>query len=209
MKRRIYTDASVIGRCLDEEFEESSRELFDRFLRGEDVIVTSELTLLELEGAPPEVQDIVEEGSPTHREDVEFTGEASRLADQHLQSGAVGKASRLDAQHIAIATVHRTDVLVSWNFKHVVDLDRIRGITRRTCEKDILCLKLDHHRRCFLMTSKKQKDFDAVQLMRSLRERLGQETAGMSFKEEKEYIRNRIKNTGKQSAEADRQENAA
>jgi hypothetical protein len=91
------------------------------------VVVISELTLLELEGAPPEVQDILEEVPPTHREDVEFTEEASHLADQYLQSGVVGEASRLDAQHIATATVHRTDVLVSWNFKHVVNLDRIRG----------------------------------------------------------------------------------
>lgn len=127
MKRRIYTDTSVIGGCLDEEFEEPSRALFDRFLRGEDVVVISELTLLELEGAPPEVQAILEDVSPTHREDIEFTEEASRLADQYLQSGVVGEASRVDAQHIATATVHRTDVLVSWNFKHVVNLDRIRG----------------------------------------------------------------------------------
>ena len=127
MKRRIYTDTSVIGGCLDEEFEESSRELFDRFLRGEDMVVISELTLLELEEAPSEVQNILEAVPPTHREDVEFTEETSRLADQYLQSGVVGEASRLDAQHIATATVHRTDVLVSWNFKHVVNLDRIRG----------------------------------------------------------------------------------
>jgi hypothetical protein len=59
------------------------------------------------------------------------------------------------------------------------------------------------------MTNKNEKDFDAVQLMRSLRDQLGQETAGVSFKEEKEYIRNRIKNTGNQSAEVDRRENAA
>lgn len=59
------------------------------------------------------------------------------------------------------------------------------------------------------MTNKKEKDFDAVQLMRSLREQLRQETAGMSFEEEKEYIRNRIKKTGKQSADVDRRENAA
>ena len=127
MKRRIYTDTSVIGGCLDEESEEPSRALFDRFLRGEDVVIISELTLLRLEGAPPEVQAIWEEVSLTHREDIEFTEEASRLADQYLQSGVVGEASRVDAQHIATATVHRTDVLVSWNFKHVVNLDRIRG----------------------------------------------------------------------------------
>ena len=59
------------------------------------------------------------------------------------------------------------------------------------------------------MTNKNEKDFDAVQLMRSLRDQLGQETAGMSYKEEKEYIRNRIKKTGKQPADADQRENAA
>jgi predicted nucleic acid-binding protein len=127
MKRRIYTDTSVIGGCLDDEFEESSRQLFDRFLHGEDVIVISELTLFELEGAPAEVRDILEDVPSAHREDVEFTEDASRLADQYLQADVVGKASRLDARHIATATVHRTDVLVSWNFKHVVNLDRIRG----------------------------------------------------------------------------------
>jgi hypothetical protein len=34
---------------------------------------------------------------------------------------------RVDAEHIAVATVARVDVLVSWNFKHVVNLSRIQG----------------------------------------------------------------------------------
>ena len=91
------------------------------------MITISDLTLLELEGAPREVQEVLEDVPLSHREDVEFTEEASRLADQYLRAGVVGRSSRLDAQHIATATVHRVDVLVSWNFKHVVNLDRIRG----------------------------------------------------------------------------------
>jgi len=59
------------------------------------------------------------------------------------------------------------------------------------------------------MTDKKEKDFDAVQLMRSLREQLSQETAGMNFEEEKEHIRNRVKTAGEQSSDVDRRENAA
>lgn len=59
------------------------------------------------------------------------------------------------------------------------------------------------------MTDKKEKDFDAVQLMRSLRDQLSHETAEMSFEEEKEYIRNRIKTAGEQSSDVSRQENAA
>jgi hypothetical protein len=49
------------------------------------------------------------------------------LAERYIQAEVIGRASRLDAQHIATATVHRADVLVSWNFKHVVNLDRIQG----------------------------------------------------------------------------------
>lgn len=110
-----------------EEFADRSQQLFDRFRRGEDVIVISELTLLELEGAPEGVREVLNDVPNAHRKDVEFTEAASRLADQYLQAGVVGSSSRLDAQHIATATVHRADVLVSWNFKHVVNLDRIRG----------------------------------------------------------------------------------
>ncbi len=46
--------------------------------------------------------------------------------DRNIKDGAVGKNSHEDALHIAIATIHRVDVLVSWNFKHIVNLDRIR-----------------------------------------------------------------------------------
>lgn len=127
MTRRIYTDTSVIGGCLDEEFEEASQRLFDRFRAGKDIIVVSELTTLELANAPEAVREVLNGVPVAHREEVEFTESASNLATQYLNGGVIGEASRLDAQHIATASVHRADVLVSWNFKHIVNLDRIRG----------------------------------------------------------------------------------
>lgn len=39
----------------------------------------------------------------------------------------IGPGKRIDAQHIAVATISRVDVLVSWNFSHIVNLARIRG----------------------------------------------------------------------------------
>ena len=42
------------------------------------------------------------------------------------QSG-VRRQGGVDAQHIAIATISRVEVLVSWNFRHIVNLQRIRG----------------------------------------------------------------------------------
>lgn len=49
------------------------------------------------------------------------------LATSYISSGVIGAAKKVDAQHIATATVHRVDVLVSWNFKHIVNLERIHG----------------------------------------------------------------------------------
>jgi len=60
-------------------------------------------------------------------ERVKLTPEASELADKYIEAKVVGKTSRGDCQHIAIATINKADILVSWNFKHIVNLDRIRG----------------------------------------------------------------------------------
>jgi hypothetical protein len=44
----------------------------------------------------------------------------------YLAHGIVGPGSHSDALHVALATIGRVDVLVSWNFKHMVNLGRIR-----------------------------------------------------------------------------------
>jgi hypothetical protein len=127
MKRRIYTDTSVIGGCLDVEFEDASRQLLDMFKTGEAILVLSDLTLLELQGAPARVRAVLVEVPEAHREYVELTEEAAVLAQRYIDAGVIGAAKRVDAQHIAIATISRVEVLVSWNFRHIVNLPRIRG----------------------------------------------------------------------------------
>jgi hypothetical protein len=127
MKRRIYTDTSVIGGCLDAEFRRSSLELLDLFKSGKALIVLSDLTLLELEAAPVGVRQVLSEVAEPGREYVELTEEAAELANQYIKEEVLGPSKRVDAQHIAIATLARVNVLVSWNFRHIVNLDRIRG----------------------------------------------------------------------------------
>lgn len=127
MKPRIYTDTSVIGGCLDLEFEEGSLALFETFKAGSTILVISNLTLAELEAAPQAVRDVLLSVPKSHMEFIEFTKEADGLAEAYLRQGVVSEKSRVDAQHIATATVSRVDVLVSWNFKHVVNLERIHG----------------------------------------------------------------------------------
>ena len=52
------------------------------------------------------------------------------LAHAHLTAKVVTVKSRGDAEHVAYATVARVDAIVSWNFKHIVRLDRIKGFNR-------------------------------------------------------------------------------
>ena len=127
MRRRIYADTSVIGGCLDPEYDVASQLLLAMFKRGDATMVVSNLTSLELLSAPPAVQKIVEDVPEAYREHVEMTAEAAALAIRYVDAGVVGAASRIDAQHIATATTNRVSVLVSWNFRHIVNLRTIQG----------------------------------------------------------------------------------
>lgn len=129
---RIYADTSVIGGCLDAEFEASSRRLFEKFIEGEIILVVSELTLLELQLAPEAVRSVIDAVPHAHKEMFELTEEAARLAGRYIAEGIIGAANLLDAQHIAIATVARVDALASWNFKHIVNLRRARAFNAVT-----------------------------------------------------------------------------
>lgn len=55
-----------------------------------------------------------------------ISAEAREFADAYVAHGVVGAQSLADALHVALATVNGADVLVSWNFQHIVNLGRIR-----------------------------------------------------------------------------------
>lgn len=127
MKRRIYTGTSVLGGCEDEEFAKDSIRLMDSFQRGEQLLVLSGLTVQELITAPSAVRDQLARVPEAHIELVPFDEEAYALSEAYIVAGVLTSKMRADAQHIAMATVARVCVLVRWNFKHMVNLDRIRG----------------------------------------------------------------------------------
>ena len=122
---RIYVDTSVIGGCFDEEFEEYSVQLFDEFISGKKMLVISDVVLFELEGAPEEVKSMLKRVPDDDIEYISLTEESATLANAYLDEGVVTESSLSDARHIAIATVERVDILVSWNYKHIVNINRI------------------------------------------------------------------------------------
>jgi len=122
---RIYVDTSVIGGCFDEEFDEYSVQLFDEFISGKKTPIISDVVLFELEGAPEEVKNMLKRVPGDYIEHVSLNEESTTLANAYLDDGVVTESSLSDARHIAIATVERVDVLVSWNYKHIVNINRI------------------------------------------------------------------------------------
>lgn len=127
MRQSIYVDTSVFGGYFDHEFHEYTRPLFDRIDHGEFIIFFSAVTQEEIEDAPERVKNFVLQMKVNNTIFLEVTEEAVNLASAYISEGVVGKASFVDCLHIALATIHRADFLISWNFKHIVNIQRIRG----------------------------------------------------------------------------------
>ena len=127
MKQRIYIDTSIVGGYFDEEFKEATIKLFDRLENGEIIFIVSDLLDLELINAPQQVREHLFKYPADKFQRIELTEEAIKLADTYIDAKVVGKTSLEDCRHIALATIHKVDVLASWNFKHIVNLDRIKG----------------------------------------------------------------------------------
>lgn len=124
---RIYIDTSVFGGYFEPEFELWTKVLFDRISKGDVKVLVSRLTDIELERAPQQVKDLAALLPADNIEWLDITTEAVQLADKYIEEKVVGQTSHSDCIHIAIATLHYADVLISWNFKHIVNHLRIRG----------------------------------------------------------------------------------
>ena len=127
MKQKIYVDTSVIGGVFDDEFSEDTKPLFEKIYSGEIILVYSDISTDELKNAPEEVKDFLNQIPEKYKEKLEITEETIYLADSYIKEQVVGKTSRADCIHIALATLNKIDILVSWNFKHIVNINRIRG----------------------------------------------------------------------------------
>ena len=126
MRLRVYIDTSVIGGCFDREFNEWSNLLFDEFRNGKKIAVLSDITFDELELAGKEIKNVINRIPEKYREYLIQNEEVIELAEKYITDGAVTMKFFEDALHIAIATINKVDVLVSWNFKHIVNINRIR-----------------------------------------------------------------------------------
>ena len=126
MKRlRVYVDTSVFGGCFDPEFAEWSNALMDDFRSGQFALVLSDVIAGEVAMAPEPVQQVLSE-LLNLADSLPVTEEALELLRAYESHHILGRRFRNDMLHVAIATVAEVDVVVSWNFRHIVRLDKIR-----------------------------------------------------------------------------------
>lgn len=123
---KIYVDTFVFGGCFDPEFEIWSNRLIEEFIKGKYIAVVSEISEFELNLAPEHVKSVLKKIPKKNIESVKLTKEASLLSEHYIKDKIVTAKSLADTQHIAIATVYQVDLLVSWNFKHIVNYNKIR-----------------------------------------------------------------------------------
>jgi len=123
---RAYADTSVFGGAFDEEFAEATSTFLRQVREGRLDLVTSLVVRGELEDAPPAVRSLFAELT-AGAEVVRTSPEARTLHDAYLEARVVSQRWSTDALHVALATVTGCHAIVSWNFKHIVHLRRIRA----------------------------------------------------------------------------------
>ncbi|WP_436415613.1 hypothetical protein [Petrimonas sp.] len=142
MKQRFYFDTSVFGGVFDNEFEEATLQLFERVKLGKVICVFSNLSEVELTNAPENVREYFKDLPKANMERIVIGDEAIRLAEKYIEEKVVGETSFSDCLHIAAATLNKVDILVSWNFKHIVNVYRIRGYNSVNLRMNYLALEI-------------------------------------------------------------------
>jgi len=122
---RLYLDTSVIGGNYDLEFLEWTRPLISDILDRKYTAVISDLTISEILDGPSNVKLLLEKLINSSCELISINKETEMLAGYYIKEGVLTKKALEDANHIAMASVYKVDAVVSWNFKHIVNVGRI------------------------------------------------------------------------------------
>ena len=124
IRPRVYADTSIFGGAFDDEFSRASKLFFEEVHAGKFVLITSELVREEISAAPKKVQDFFESILP-FCEIADIDAHALELQETYLKQQILSEKYSTDALHVALATAAGADMIISWNFKHIVHFQKI------------------------------------------------------------------------------------
>jgi len=119
-----YADTSVFGGVFDEGFDEASKAFFQQVREKRFELVISPVVQKEIELAPKKVRKFFKEITESAHF-IAISEEALSLRQAYLDAGIVTEKSTADALHVALATVAKCQLIVSWNFKHIVHFQKV------------------------------------------------------------------------------------
>lgn len=145
-KTKIYLDTSVISYLEQDDAPEQmliTREVWETFKSGKYDIYISNVVLRELSNCKDENKrtKLLNHLSEIKYSFIDVTEKTMEFAERIIDLGILKKKSFDDCQHIAAAIVGNCDFIISWNFKHIVNIETIRGLKVLTTSegyKDIL-----------------------------------------------------------------------
>ena len=131
-KLKVYLDTSVISYLMQEDVPEKMSEtlkLWDMFKVGKYDVYLSTVTLQEIDNCPePKRTELFKHLEEIDYTPIEITEDMSEVAQQLIDMGILTQKSYDDCQHIASAVIYGCDCIISWNFKHIVNIKTIRGV---------------------------------------------------------------------------------
>jgi len=119
-----YADTSVFGGVFDDGFDEASKAFFQQVKEKRFKLVISPIVQKEIELAPENVRQFFDEITESANF-IAIYEEALLLRQAYLDAGIVTPKSTADALHVALATVAKCQLIVSWNFKHIVHFQKV------------------------------------------------------------------------------------
>jgi len=122
----LYLDTSVIGGYFDDEWKEATQELWRQMNAGKFRFLTSAVTVDEMTHAPEPVRELLE-STFTEESILPVTEESEKLAESYMGRNILPPKYSDDARHVAVCTIAQIEYLVSWNFKHLVNVEREKG----------------------------------------------------------------------------------
>ena len=108
----------------DKEFDVDTKQFFNKVINDKITIIVSETVETELKNAPDNVKAFYDSIPKEIIQIVDNTDEITALANKYVEANIVSKKYFPDCLHIAAAIINNADVLVSWNFKHLVNFER-------------------------------------------------------------------------------------
>lgn len=139
---RIYLDTSVIGGCFDDEFAVWSDALIKDIENGLFRGVTSEIVEAEIIDSPENVRELFMKFLNMNPEILKVDEEAIALVGIYVDHKILAERFRNDMLHIALSTISDVDILVSWNFRHIVRYDKIRQFNAVNLEQGYHALNI-------------------------------------------------------------------